>query len=407
MNKRGLLWSTLSKVVGVLGCASNVTFALANDVTVFQDRELAAGVFFAGTNLLVVILNAIPILFSRHTRAVMCYQMALNVAYFVCLAWVKVQPGKVRAEATDRGNDDYATPVHRRKRDSVKGCVEKTVLDPVRLMFCHRRLRRLCLVAFLLAVTNTLPMVIKTQYFNQALDLYPYGTDEQFARVALMSTLPGQLMVLPGYVLTGFLAKQNGTLKLLQRLVPLTAILTAIGGLMAVVRAMWFVPVVVIAGSYAGLPNVPLMRMVSGAAPPGRVGEALSVAGVSMEIGGLLSNAMIVVVNPWLLKTPIPDVLGVYYPFGAAVALLAIIPLSSMPKGGWGAAAGGTRDAFYAATNAKMAAAHWRRRAKRRTTERMQSERPEALVGDEEVTSAESTSTETDDEESDAEVVKA
>lgn len=369
----GLWVSTASRILGTIGSASNVIFALANDVTNFQDREIASGVFFAGTNLLVVILNAVPAIFSDRSLLVLGYQVALNAGYFACLAWVRVRR---EDSAAGEASDTEEGPAESRSRTSMdsvganKGCCEKTFLNPMRLIFLHRRLRRLCLAAFLLALSSTLPMVISQQYFNEALDLYPYGTDAQFARVALLSTLPGQLMVLPGFLLTGFLAKQSGTLKLLRKLVPLAAVLTLVGALMAWVQALWFVPVIVIAGSYASLWNVPLMRLVSGVAPPGRMGEALSSAGVSMQIAGLLGNGFVAVANPKLLSTNMENALWVYYPLCAVIAVAAILPLMGRPKSGWGAASGLAKQGFYAATGAKVAGDRWLKITRQHKSER-------------------------------------
>ena len=55
--------------------------------------------------------------------------------------------------------------------------------------------------------------------------------------------------------------------------------------------------------NYAGLPNVPLMRLVSGVAPPGRVGESLSSIGVAAQLASLIGNAAVVVINGYLLRS--------------------------------------------------------------------------------------------------------
>jgi len=251
------------------------------------------------------------------------------------------------------------------------------VVKPLRLIFCHRRLRRLCLVAFLLALANVVPMVVAQPYFNQSLGLYLYGTPADFEKVSALSTLPGQLLVLPGFLLTGFLAKQNGTLRLLWRLLPLSGVLLVAGAFMALARAYWFVPVVVIAEQYASLPNVPLMRLVAGVAPPGRMGEALSAAGVCQQIAGLLGNAIIAWLNKLLQESSIADPYWVYYPFCAVIAVTAILPLWGRPKGGWGAAGGEAKEAFFASVNAKVAGRRWRstaRMAKQRRANNSSSE---------------------------------
>ncbi|CAE7782488.1 unnamed protein product, partial [Symbiodinium microadriaticum] len=122
--------------------------------------------------------------------------------------------------------------------------------------------------------------------------------------------------------------------------IPLSSFLVTVGALMAEVRQMWFIAVVVICLNYAGLPNVPLMRLASGVAPPGRVGEALSSIGIAAQLASLIGNIAVAILNRWLMSTDLYDPLWIYYPVCGTLSLCAIIPLIGTPRGGWGSASG-------------------------------------------------------------------
>ncbi|CAE7941464.1 unnamed protein product, partial [Symbiodinium necroappetens] len=61
-NARGLLISTVVKVVGSYGLTSNVMLALINDVTAAEDREEAVGAYFAANNFMSLAMTGIPVM---------------------------------------------------------------------------------------------------------------------------------------------------------------------------------------------------------------------------------------------------------------------------------------------------------------------------------------------------------
>lgn len=179
-------------------------------------------------------------------------------------------------------------------------------------------------------------------------------------------------MAIPGNLITGYVAKQAGPLKLLRTLIPFAALLIAAGALMAVVKQMWYIAVVVICLTYANMPNVPLQRMVAGGvAPPGRNGEALATVGVFTTLAGLIGNMFVATLNPPLLRSGLPNPLWVYYPGCAFLVLLAILPLLGTPRGGWGAATGKVGDQIMAISWADGALQRWYYFAMRQRSFRM------------------------------------
>eukprot|EP00439_Symbiodinium_sp_Y106_P020884 s2616_g2.t1 len=86
------------------------------------------------------------------------------------------------------------------------------------------------------------------------------------------------------------------------------------------------------------------MRLASGVAPPGRVGEALSSIGIAAQLASLIGNIAVAVLNRWLMSTDLYDPLWIYYPACGTLSLCAIIPLIGTPRGGWGSASGDLQE---------------------------------------------------------------
>lgn len=362
--ERGLWAATAMKIVAAVGGSCNVAFALATDVTDFSDRELGAGLFFAGTNFLAIVLNGVPAILILGVQIVSAapgwiyaLQGLLSLLFFVCLASMR-EPPRLDAEDEDTisegGRDSTAQSMRRRRGFRAQ------LREPLRLMLMHRRIRRLCLTGFLLAFSSGLVLVIASQFVNQALGLIPNGTDHDFAVVSMLNWLPGQVMILPAQLLTGYVAKQRGTLRLLRRLIPLTAACTLFGLGLAICKEIWLLPIIASVQAFSGLAMLPLMRLAAGAAPPGRLGEVLAAVGMAMQLSGLLSNLLVAVMNP-VLNTR----LWVYYVVAALIALLALLPVLGRPRGGWGAAAGQLQDELAAEILAKIMATRWLRTTRR------------------------------------------
>jgi len=248
----------------------------------------------------------------------------------------------------------------------------RELVAPVALACGDPKLRRLWWSACMLMFAGQLVMDIGGQYFNQSLGLLPYGTPSELTEVAVLTMIPGQLLAIPGSLITGYLSKRGGPLHLLRRMVPLSAILVIIGAFMAEVRQPWFIAVVVICLNYAGLPNVPLMRLVSGSAPPGRIGEALSSVGIAAQLASLIGNVFVAALNGKLMHSGIFDPLWIYYPMCGLLTLCAMIPLHGTPKGGWGAASGLAEEQLFAVTSAHVAAQRWRRKVQQRQNARFE-----------------------------------
>mmetsp|Transcript_57372 Transcript_57372/g.147527 ORF Transcript_57372/g.147527 Transcript_57372/m.147527 type:complete len:546 (-) Transcript_57372:920-2557(-) len=375
------LWASIvAKVLGAFTVSTNVLLALVHDVTDADDRDQAVGIYFAVSNLMMLVLNGVPVLliivlgiFPSNELTSFVIQIVLSVLYFVCIFAVRTTVPEASPSTAPSGALTAPPSVapSAETTSSSAASVDRTsiralLVQPIRLAFSHRRLRRVCLASFLLSFSGDLIMDIGGQFFNTALNLLPYGSRVEFQEVAVLTMIPGALLVIPGYMITGYLAKMGGTLKLLRKLIPFTAVMTCTGAILAIVpvAARWYiVPLVVVAQNYASLVNVPLLRLAGGVAPPGRVGEALAAVGVAGQTANLVGNAAVVVINPLLFGTLMTNPFWVYYPACALLSLSALIPVLRSPKGGWGAASGQVSDIVYATTLAHVAAQRWRQKA--------------------------------------------
>ncbi|OLQ06053.1 hypothetical protein AK812_SmicGene10719 [Symbiodinium microadriaticum] len=327
-NARGLLISTVVKVVGSYGLTSgrlsNVMLALINDVTAAEDREEAVGAYFAANNFMSLAwMTGIPVMLVLVLKVV-----DNNPVFFLILqdfgetldnrvkvpSQLRELPGALEHQRMDkkagwkdvlmgfRGSDGRVqevssvslptqdaeaeteeqrleegeearkvTPVggacqscaknahfrelkHRSNKVSrhettsatststdlsdtdmhdpdsccAQSCsspssqgpapspvmvMKQQFVLPVRLAFGNRRLRRLwptLFAGFLLMRLGTwgfagqLVMDIGGQYFNQSMGLIPYGTTQ----VAVLTMIPGQLLAIPGNLITGYLSKR-------------------------------------------------------------------------------------------------------------------------------------------------------------------------------------------------------
>eukprot|EP00418_Pyrodinium_bahamense_P025782 CAMPEP_0179137024 /NCGR_PEP_ID=MMETSP0796-20121207/65337_1 /TAXON_ID=73915 /ORGANISM="Pyrodinium bahamense, Strain pbaha01" /LENGTH=482 /DNA_ID=CAMNT_0020836163 /DNA_START=7 /DNA_END=1452 /DNA_ORIENTATION=- len=369
----------IASIFAAVGRSSNVAFALSADVTDFEDRTLAAGVFYGMTNCVVLLLSLFPAFFfvflhpgglqswyRNHPRVVLYYQAGL-VGAFVVLALSIAKPVKRVAEDDCQDSSD--------NNNSARGiglCQGiRARVDVVKLVKTDERLRRLSFAAFFLSLSCAISMGNDGQYFAQVLHLRTEMNGNSYTEMNVLRSLGAHSMVMPGFLLTGYFAMKTGTLKLLRRLVPVTAATVASGALMLTDQVVmhsgfvWLVPVVVAVQTLSGLYQVPLMRLAAGVARPGRIGTWLTVVGMAVECGRMLGNLVIILTNELMIAHTHHVLLWRYYPAAGVVALFALLFLSGKPKLaiGWGAAAGGCKEQLEAVIIAHKVSRHWKRKA--------------------------------------------
>lgn len=373
---RGLWISTGVKVISAFGNTSNVMFALVGDATAVEDQDEAFGLAYASAHLIGLLLNGLPVLLVFTLKA-----LPSSPVFFLALQWLmsilclsvlsSVRLGHkgqekemiqeadsqilTTGEAVNRGQEVEFDAGQSNSRSCNPLCMlMQQLLSPILLAARNPRLRRIIIATFLVGLSGSMTFDIGGQFFNQSLDLIQHGTDLDIGMVSVLEQIPGQLLSIPLSVITGHLAKSCGPLSLIRWMIPMCCMLMSVGALMALVRHMWFIAVVTLCLNCAGMIHVPLMRLASGLAPPGRVGESLSAVGVATEVASLLANGLVVSCNSVLINAGLFDPLWIYYPIGGLISLCALAPLSGTPPGGWGTGS--------AIVYAHRAQAKWRRR---------------------------------------------
>merc|ERR1711972_1177104 len=177
---------------------------------------------------------------------------------------------------------------------------------------------------------------LASQSFRENLDLIPADGLSEAARMAMLddeqlvsvlTTLPPEIGIVPGAMLVAWLATRLGSLRLLQLMTPVAAVMTASGATMALIPTYWMVPVICLCLNYASLAgNAPLKHLLAAAAPDGRVGEAMATLGMLNQAIGFVANAFVAFSTPLLYKW-MDKPLWVMYLVAGFLTLLAVIPV--------------------------------------------------------------------------------
>mmetsp|Transcript_1418 Transcript_1418/g.4154 ORF Transcript_1418/g.4154 Transcript_1418/m.4154 type:complete len:552 (-) Transcript_1418:91-1746(-) len=379
LNDGSVVWAShYATIFAAIGRSANVDFALCTDVTAFEDRALASGLFYGLTNLLLLLLSVLPAFLvlmcnflgsntflGNHPYVVLMYQGGLVVLFVVCASFV-AKPEKKGAEDAACNNNAAGDEVKESKSCS---CICVWV-DDLRLVWRHERLLRLMLAAFFLSVCGTISTGNDGQFFSESLHLYEQTDSLPFDQMNILRSVGSSLIFTPAYILAGYISMSRGTLKVLRWLVPVTAIVMSVGGFTVLIPKMWIVPVIVAVQNTGELYQVPLMRMAAGVARPGRVGTWLTLVGMAFEAGNILGGFAIILFNSIFCKSNNEDSfpLWIYYPVAGAVAMLALLSVCGVPKGqiGWGSAAGTCKEQFAVMMLARRAGLKLRARARAR-----------------------------------------
>lgn len=364
-NEHMLLINKIATVVAALGRASAVPFVLSTDFTRFEDRALAAGLFYGLTGLMTVLLSSLPAFIivilnpfnvrefvGSHQRSILVYQSGLIAGFLLC-TWMIAKPEPLEGEDGELNDNEASTS-------------KKRFLgwnETIKLLRRDERLRRLSVTALLLSLASALAIDSDGQFFCQSLGLFEDAENKSWDFISLnvLTALATHLMVLPVFLLAGYFAMLAGPLKQLRRSIPFTALILVAAFSLRYISRMWLVPAVVAVQAFYDLYDVPLMRMAAGIARPMRVGEWVAIVGLAKELGEMIGNLLVFILND-TLRNINSDLIWLYYPTAAILALMAIIPLLGKPAGtvGWGAAAGCPLGQFTSMIHARTAGTRWR-----------------------------------------------
>mmetsp|Transcript_50644 Transcript_50644/g.147317 ORF Transcript_50644/g.147317 Transcript_50644/m.147317 type:complete len:630 (+) Transcript_50644:61-1950(+) len=337
-NEVGLYASCAAFLVSGVGLCSDALLVLANDVTREEDRGMAFGLYQAATNGAAFLLFGLPSCFTVLLEVLpnpsisqwLWYNFMLTAIYFVIIFSIRIREeanapsaANTPAARTD-ANDDVelphdleAPPTSSPATEAAGRCarlwrwVQKfPLIRELRMMSSDPNLRRLYATGALLFFSGDIVFDLGSQYFRDNLDLIPREglSEEQRMEmlhanqlVSVLTTLPPEIGIIPGAMLVAFLAKRLGSQRLLRLMIPIAALMTAAGSIMAAVPEYWLVPLVCLFLNYASLAaNVPLKHLLAAAAPEGRTGEAMASLGMLNQAVCFIANTAVMISTPLL-----------------------------------------------------------------------------------------------------------
>lgn len=347
-NETGLYANSACIVLSGVGLCSDALLVLASEVTLKEDREVAFGMFQAATNLISFLLFGLPALLTTTLPCLpgipiewwLWYQVVLSILYFLSVWNIRIPrtstaaldagetaatPAPAAVAELEAGSSGRGAAAH--LRAAARRLRQLPVVSGFLMVLQCAALRRLYLAGALLAFSGDLVFDIGAQYFRDALGLLDSGALHDHQRIAVLSTVPPGLLVIPASVFVGLVAQRVGSLPLLRAMVPIAAVMTASGASLSLWPYHWVIPVVSFAQNIASLAlNIPLKHLVVQATPEGRVGEAMGTLGTTSQAINLLANAVTVVLTPALYRH-MQKPLWVYYVACGALTLVGALPL--------------------------------------------------------------------------------
>lgn len=350
LTRTALTVSTILQVVACIGVGSNVLLVFSQDLAKPEEHEAAFGAFYLVNSLVTFVCMGIPVLLILVLKVVpskphicLLYQVALSAGFFICIALVKMPPrAEVHKQEVASSDEEREGALRGQKGpDSSCGSLLRALWKPIRNLFeplrlgCgDRDIRDACWAAGLIAFSGDLVMDIGGQYFQDSLGILPVKPGQHPTKkemtFAVLTMLPPQLGIIPGYALVGWFMKRLGSKRLLQILIPVSWLLTSSGALFQFMADDYTLAVMVVLLDYSSLANVPLFAFVQEAAPRGRVGEAMGAVGSCQQISQFMGNFVLQFMNPMLRRSLGEKGFWVYYPVCGFLTLLALFPVRLM-----------------------------------------------------------------------------
>jgi hypothetical protein len=192
----------------------------------------------------------------------------------------------------------------------------------LRLAFENGALLKLCAIAALVSIPETVLFELMNQFTFENLDMMGPGVSgEERSLVTLRNVLAIQVSLLLGAYSVGLLAQRLTSLRVLKWLIPVCAVLQ---GLPAIVRAIpeaWTVLMSAVALGLSLIVLPPLQALVPLFSPGGRVGEALGTVGSFKCIASLMGNVVVFAGVPALQSTGLEKPLWILFPVCGLISL--------------------------------------------------------------------------------------
>jgi len=200
-----------------------------------------------------------------------------------------------------------------------------TLLTSCQLAFESKSLLKLCAVAALVSIPETVLFELMNQFTFENLGMMGVAVSrDERSFVTACNVFATQISLLVGSYSVGLLSQQLSSLQLLRWLIPACAVLQSFPAVERLAPQAW---VVVLSAVALGLSIVvlsPLQALVPHFSPAGRVGEALGTFGSSKCIASLMGNAIISVGIPAIQSTGLEKPLWVLFPACGLISLCAL-----------------------------------------------------------------------------------
>lgn len=336
-NERGLVVSSLFTVVAGVTCMTPtgcpMIFTLANDLVPEGDREVAFGVSYCLVFVIAIFSTfggvSVASAYPGDSNPLLAYLATLSVAFFAVVGTLRMprEDGHAATKLPSSDGDCSAgeQPSHTLEgpcmwplEEPVPTCIE---LEPSRLAADNPDLWNLCVVAGLLCMPEIVLGDMTQQFNYEVLGLLKPGEGARKQAVTASFVYPGMLASLPAYFFLGVFAKRLGALRLMQRMIPATALLQTVPSLLMVFPEPWFIPVAGICYALSCTVLTPLQTVNAELAPKAAVGEAMALVGVSKQCASVCGNLLVFFLTPILQSTGMQNPLWVFYPLAACVAL--------------------------------------------------------------------------------------
>jgi len=346
-------WSLARVATGITGTTLTVApalFALLHDAVASEDYDAFVGLAFAGATCMWM-ANLLVAAFLRKSNdsstAVLVYVVGLSVVMLGLIAAIRVPRREAKSKCcTESGNSgqspsdqasgqgtsdsgsqcqdgmgDCSKPSSRRSEDG-RGVSKCSWLASLQFAFSSSALTKLCAIASLVSIPETVLTELMNQFSYENLDLMgtaASGKERSF--VTFYNALALQVSLMLGSYVVGLLAPRLTSLRLLRWLIPASAVLQSLPAVVRLVPERWTVVLSAVAVGLSILVLPPLQALVPQLAPEGRVGEALGTVGSFKCIASLMGNSIVSIGAVVIQSTGLEKPLWIFFPLCGLISL--------------------------------------------------------------------------------------
>jgi len=364
-------WSAARVLTGITGATTSgppALYALLHDVVPPADYDAFLGMTFAGAALLWMIGNLVgaAVLRASHgsSDAVLLYVASLTgimLAILVALRMPKQASKRAGCPGSpSKQQQQQQQQQHQQQQDLDLACTDSEIsnadvshshsdvinrsgratagagmcafLPSFRLALENKALLKLCAIAALVSVSETVLFELMNQFTYENLGLMGAGASgEERSFVTLVNVFAFQVSMLLGSYAVGLLAQRLTSLQLLKGLIPACAVLQSLPAVERVLPEVWVAVTCAVALGLSIVVLPPLQALVPQFSPETRVGEALGTFGSCKCLASLVGNLMLSAGVPAIQNTGLEKPLWIMFPVCGLVSLCSFPIVLQLP----------------------------------------------------------------------------